>query len=100
MTPDPTTPPPAIVHDASARRWWTVVDGHEAHLDYEDVGSIRTYTHTWVPPELRGRNIAGLLVAAALADDEAQGRKVYPRCSYVARWIDRHHEFAALVATR
>jgi predicted GNAT family acetyltransferase len=55
------------------------------------------FTHTVVPPELRGRGIAEALVRAALADARAAGRKVVPACSYVARFMERHREFGDLL---
>jgi len=54
------------------------------------------FTHTVVPPELRGRGIAEKLVRTALAEARAAGRKVVPQCSYVARFIERHTEFTGL----
>jgi predicted GNAT family acetyltransferase len=51
-----------------------------------------------VPPELRGRGIAEQLVRAALADARTAGNKVVPACSYVAKFIERHHEYQDLLA--
>jgi uncharacterized protein len=56
------------------------------------------FTHTLVPPELRGRGIAEHLVRAALAEARTQGRQVVPACSYVAKFIERHAEYRDLLA--
>lgn len=92
--PDPAT----VRHHADAHRFEAVVDGHLAVCEYEDVDDRRIFTHTLVPPELRGRGLAEQLVRAALADARARGRKIVPACSYVARLVERHQEYADLLA--
>jgi predicted GNAT family acetyltransferase len=87
-----------ITHNAAAHRYEAVVDGHLSVCEYELAGGRMVFTHTVVPPELRGRGIAEKLVRAALAEARAVGRKVVPQCSYVARFIERHKEYQDLVA--
>lgn len=89
---------PAVIHHRPAHRYEVRVDGHLSVCEYEDVEGRRVFTHTLVPPELRGRGIAEQLVRAALADARADGRKVVPACSYVARFIERHREYHDLLA--
>jgi uncharacterized protein len=55
--------------------------------------------HTGVPLPLRGHGIAARLVAAALAHARSEGLRVDPRCSYVARYMQRHPETQDLLAT-
>jgi predicted GNAT family acetyltransferase len=92
--------PEAILvrHNAAAKRYEALVDGHLSVCEYELADGRMIFTHTLVPPELRGRGIAEKLVRAALADARAAGRKVEPACSYVAVFIQRNKEFADLVA--
>ena len=90
--------PIEVRHNAAAKRYEAVVDGHLSVCEYELAGDNMIFTHTLVPPELRGRGIAEKLVRAALADARAAGRKVNPACSYVAVFIERHREFADLLA--
>ena len=89
---------PNVLHNAVASRYEAVVDGHLSVAEYELDGERIVFTHTVVPPELRGRGIAEKLVRAALADARAAGRKVVPQCSYVAKFIERHGEYRDLVA--
>ena len=89
--------PVQITHNADARRYEAMVDGHQLICEYELAAGRMIFTHTVVPPELRGRGIAEKLVRAALADARAAGRKVVPACSYVAKFIDRHKEYADLL---
>ena len=88
-----------VIHNAVAHRYEMVVDGHLSVCAYElaDDGRM-VFTHTVVPPELRGRGIAEKLVRAALAEARAAGRKVVPQCAYVAKFIERHVEYQDLVA--
>jgi len=86
-----------IQHDQDARRFYTVLDGKEAYLAYsvaED--GVLDYRHTFVPPELRGRQVAKLLVATAFAYARENGLKVIPTCSYVAKQAERNPEYGEL----
>jgi predicted GNAT family acetyltransferase len=75
------------------------VEGKTAVLDYEERGdSVLAFTHTFVPAELRGRNIAAILTRYALEDAGRQGKKVAPQCSYVAVFMERNKEYADLRA--
>lgn len=86
-----------VSHNPGASRYEAVVDGHLSVCEYELDGTRMIFTHTVVPPELRGRGIAEQLVRTALADARAAGRQVVPACSYVARFIERHREFQDLL---
>jgi len=89
--------PVQVTHNAAAHRYEAVVDGYLSLCEYEQTDGRMVFTHTVVPTELRGRGIAEKLVRAALADARAAGSKVIPACSYVAKFIERHKEFADLV---
>ena len=89
--------PVTVVHNPAASRYEATVDGHLAVAEYTLDASRQTFTHTFVPTELRGRGIAELLVRAALEDARIAGRRIVPQCSYVARYVARHPEYQALV---
>lgn len=90
-----------IEHDAGNRRFHTTVDGREAHLTYERLdASTVDFQHTFTPPELRGRGIAGEIVRHALDWARAEGLAVVPSCPYVARWIEGHSAYQDLLARR
>lgn len=86
-----------VTHNPAARRHEAVVDGHLSICEYELADGEMIFTRTVVPPELRGRGIAEKLVRVALAEARAAGRRVVPQCSYVARFIERHKEYADLL---
>lgn len=87
-----------VRHNPGASRYEAIVDGYLSVCEYALNGTQMVFTHTLVPPELRGRGIAEQLVRVALADARSAGRKVVPACSYVARFIERHREFEDLLA--
>ncbi len=90
--------PVSVTHNPAASRYEALVDGHLSICEYESDGGRMVFTHTLVPPELRGRGMAEALVRAALADARAAGRKIVPACSYVAKFIERHREYQDLLA--
>ena len=95
------TPNPALIvvgHNAAANRFEALVDGHLAVAEYQLDGDRMIFTHTFVPPELRGRGIAEKLVRPALGWARAEKRRVVPACSYVATFIERNLEFRDLLA--
>lgn len=91
--------PVKVQHNSSASRYEAVVDGYLSVCEYEQVGENLVFTHTMVPPELRGRGIAEQLVRAALSDARSAGHKVIPACTYVAKFIERHREYQDLLAS-
>jgi predicted GNAT family acetyltransferase len=88
---------PEVRHNAAAQRYEIEVEGMQAVADYELDGNRQIFTHTYVPPELRGKGLAEKLVRRALEDARAANRKVVPACSYVGVFIQRNQEFAGLV---
>jgi predicted GNAT family acetyltransferase len=87
-----------VRHEAASRRFTAAVDGHTARLEYEPGEGRLVVLHTLVPEAIGGRGIAAALVEAVLAYARASGLKVVPRCSYTARYLSRHPEYADLVA--
>lgn len=74
------------------------VAGDRGVLEYHLSGERMEIRHTFVPAALRGRGIAGQLVRAALDHARAEGLRVVPSCPYAAEWIERHPDYADLVA--
>ncbi|MEO7412250.1 MAG: GNAT family N-acetyltransferase [Opitutaceae bacterium] len=88
---------PEVRHNAAAHRYEMELSGQLALADYALESGRMILTHTFVPPELRGRGLAEKLVRRALDDARAQGMKVVPACSYVAAFIQRHSEYRLLL---
>ncbi|MBL9188751.1 MAG: N-acetyltransferase [Opitutaceae bacterium] len=93
-----TTDPIPVLHNTTAGRFEATVEGHLCVAEYEVAADgVVTFTHTHVPPELRGRGIAEKLVRAALAWARTEGHRVVPACSYVEAFIRRNAEYQDLL---
>lgn len=64
---------------------------------FDDRGPRRVFLHTEVDDAHRGTGAGSTLVRGALDDTREQGRAVVSECPYVARWIERHDDYADLV---
>jgi len=74
------------------------VEGGTAFAIYRLAGDVMAFTHTEVPAALRGRGIGSEMMHGVLQNVRAQGLKVVPRCPFVADFMDRHPEYADLLA--
>jgi predicted GNAT family acetyltransferase len=102
MPPDPEADAAAItVQDAPERsRYEVTVDGDLAGFAvYEDRGDgIRVFTHTEVADAYEGRGVGSALARGALDDVRASGRRLVPRCPFIAAFLRRHPQYQNLVA--
>jgi uncharacterized protein len=74
------------------------VGGRTAFANYRETSQAVIITHTETPPALRGRGIASELVQGALEMIRADGHKVIAGCGFVVDYLDKHPEYADLVA--
>lgn len=88
----------SVRHNAAESRFEATVDGKLSVADYQMRDGEMVMTHTYVPPELRGRGIAEKLVRAALDHAKQEQLRVVPACSYVDLFIQRHAEYQTLVS--
>lgn len=81
------------------RRYEIRVDGVLAGFTqaFED-GDVVTFPHTVVFDEFEGQGLAAQLVSGALDDVRERGKKVVATCPYVKRYIEKHPEYADLLA--
>ncbi len=86
-----------ITDNPQARRFEARVDGALAGFaDYRDGEAARSFVHTEVDPSFGGRGVGSALVDEALRATIAQGKRIRPRCSFVAARAARD-EFAVHV---
>ena len=79
---------------AEPGRFTIAVDSQPVGLaEYFDRDGRRTFPHTEVGREYRGRGLATILVAEALRATREEGLRVVPACSMVADYIDKHPEY-------
>jgi uncharacterized protein len=88
------------VRDVPERsRYEASVDGRPAgFVAYERSSDRIVFTHTEVDDAFEGQGVGGALVRYALEDARNAHLSVVPLCPFVRSWIDRHPEYADLVA--
>lgn len=97
--PDDHHLPNGIRLDANAGEYLLELDGMTAVLRFRELpNDVVDLYSTFVPPEARGRGMAGRLVGAALDHLRAEGKRIVPTCSYLGTYLDRHPEARDLVA--
>lgn len=86
-----------IVHNESAKRFETFIDGHTGYISYKERDDKLVYDHTIVPQELGGRGVGSSLVKYALNYARDNNKKVVPQCSFVSSYIDKHPDYQDLL---
>ncbi|MGQ9927245.1 MAG: GNAT family N-acetyltransferase [Chloroflexaceae bacterium] len=86
-----------VRHNPAAQRFETLAGGHLSVAEYRRDGQRILFTHTAVPPALRGQGIAAKLVRVALDYARESGLTVVPLCWYVDAFIRRHPEYRDLL---
>ena len=87
------------VRDAPDRnRYEVTVDGELAGFaEYRDRDGARVFTHTEVLDAFEGKGIGSELARGALDAARGSGVRVVARCPFIARYIERHGEYADLL---
>ncbi|MGV9854333.1 GNAT family N-acetyltransferase [Streptomyces sp. NPDC003442] len=86
---------PIVERVDALHRYEILVDGERAGLTaYRDRGAQRVFHHTEVGDAFAGQGLAALLVQRALTDVRDSGKRVVPVCPYVAKFVEKHDEFA------
>jgi uncharacterized protein len=88
-----------VINNPHRHRFETNVDGHVAVLNYNKEGKSITFVHTEVPQELAGRGVGSALAKAGLKYAREQSLQVIPKCEFVASYLEKHAEFAHLLAS-
>ena len=90
------------VRDVPEQSRYEIRDGDRllGVADYERRGEQVRFTHTEVDPSAGESGLGSRLVRAALDDVRAKGGSVVPLCSFVRGFIDKHPDYADLVAER
>jgi uncharacterized protein len=89
---------PDIRQNIARQRYELDTQAGAAFAFYRLHDGVMTFTHTEVPAALRGRGIGSAMMRAVLTDVRAQGLKVIAACPFVADYVERHPEFADLLA--
>jgi hypothetical protein len=83
-----------VQHDEAGHKFYSVIDGHEAHVLYRPAGDHTwDFQHTYVPDELRGHHVADELVRHALDETLRRGYTFIPTCPFVKKFVEKHPEY-------
>lgn len=89
----------AVVRDdLERRRYEILVDGEVAGFaQYQRRGGRIFFVHTEVGDAYEGQGLGSQLARGALERARGLGEPIVPLCPFIARYIERHPEYADLV---
>ena len=87
-----------VIDNAAKSQFELQTDGATAIIGYSRAGDIISLDHTEVPDALAGRGIGSALAKGALELLQARKQKIRVRCSFIAKYIEKHPEYRGLVA--
>ena len=82
-----------ITNNPERSRFELIAGEEIAWLDYEREGDLIRYTHTEVPPALRGKGLGNKLAFAVLEYAVANKLEVEAECPVVAKYVKEHSEY-------
>jgi hypothetical protein len=87
-----------LTDNRTEHRFEASVEGSLAGFaDYQETNGRLVFTHTEVDPASSGQGVGGALARYGLDEARRQHLRVVPICSFIARWIERHPDYADLV---
>jgi predicted GNAT family acetyltransferase len=87
-----------VVPQPEQNRYVIQVDGNEVGFtEYADRGGQRIFLHTVVDPSQEGNGYGSILIRSALEQVRDAGLRVGAVCSFVARYVEKHHDFDDIV---
>uniref|UniRef100_A0A061QUB4 Acetyltransferase n=1 Tax=Tetraselmis sp. GSL018 TaxID=582737 RepID=A0A061QUB4_9CHLO len=96
---DPDSAPAAPFHDRNECRIGVEIQGSQAYVAYSLDSTAKTLdlTHTFTPPELRGKGLASKVVKQAFEFAKQEGYSVIPTCTYIPKFVEKNPEWESLV---
>ncbi|ADL45778.1 MULTISPECIES: GNAT family N-acetyltransferase [Micromonospora] len=91
-----------LVEENTAKRRFEILvdDALAGFTAYTLRGETLVFTHTEVDDQFQGQGVGAALVRGALDQVRARGGRIVPQCPFVASFIERHPEYADLVADK
>jgi predicted GNAT family acetyltransferase len=87
-----------VTHNEDKQRYEIAVDGILAGFTQAtEQGDVVTFPHTVIFDQFEGQGLASELVTSALDDVRVSGKQVVATCPYVARFIEKHPDYADLL---
>lgn len=84
------------VTDASERNRFEIHHGQDlaGFAEYRDHGRQRIFYHTEIDEQYSGKGLGSKLIRGALTDTVAAGMRIVAVCSFVAKFLESHDDFA------
>jgi predicted GNAT family acetyltransferase len=90
---------PTVIDNPSASRFEIIVDGQVAGFaEYRRRQGAIEFTHTVIEDAYEGQGLGSRLVRGALDDARREGLQVVATCPFVKDYIERHPQYADLLA--
>jgi hypothetical protein len=90
---------PTVVHDPDRSRYEIHVDGQRAgYAHYVPTPEALVFDHTEIDDAYEGQGLGGKLARGALDAVRADGKRVVARCPFIRGWIEKHPDYADLLA--
>jgi predicted GNAT family acetyltransferase len=90
----------AVTRNDERGRFEAIIDGEVAgYAEFKPGDGRIEFTHTVVDDAYEGRGVGSTLVSQALDQVRAAGLDVVPTCPFVRSYIERHQEYADLLAS-
>jgi predicted GNAT family acetyltransferase len=91
---------PQITDNPQQHRFEVRLDGElAAQAQYRLQGDTIVFTHTEVDPRYEGKGLGSRLAKHALDDVKGRQLKVVAQCKFIAAYIERHPDYAPLLAS-
>lgn len=87
-----------VIENTAESRFELKVDDATAIIGYSRAGDLISLDHTEVPDALAGRGIGSALAKGTLDLLQSRDQKIQVRCSFIAKYLEKHPEYQALVA--
>jgi uncharacterized protein len=89
-----------VSNNPDKSRYEVIVDGRVAGFArYQRTADVINFFHTEVDPEFEGQGLGSALASGALDDVRAGGGRALATCPFISAYIQRHPEYADLLAT-
>lgn len=88
-----------VADNPAKRRYEALIDGEIAgYVFYQQRDGALVLIHTEVGEQYGGQGVGSRLAAATLDDIRARGLRIVPICPFIQSYLERHPEYAELVA--
>jgi uncharacterized protein len=88
-----------VVRNDANHRYEASIDGVAVgHLRFRERDGHLVLVHTEVDPAYEGHGVGSAIARFALDDARSRGTTIVPECPFVQSFLQRHPEYADLVA--